>query len=1076
MKKIFISLLLLFGLSIISHADHFTRTTGFEWREGSGTFRIGNDVRIWASTSNVTTSFYVQKGTVTAYQIKFWEDGSIHFEDSKLQLSPDIKINGDAEITGDITGNSIALSSMTSQIIYVSTINSINNGSLNINAGDGTIIAGNISIDGDVIASTGTFNTIISTTITGVNGNFSDTLNSTIITDGTASLTGGDITGVGSITATTFTDDTATLTGGNITGLNNVETSTLTATNTVSVGTLTDGTATLTSGIISGLNDVQTTSATVTNTLNVGTLTDGTATLTNGSITGLLNVESSTITATNTITGGTLTDGTAIMTGGDITANNINVINTFSSEDIECNFLTVNSTSSLRGTVQTEDLRTDILTIGDSTGVVHAQWHFNESGGLTAFDSSGNSRNGTLQGSTPPTFVAGLLNNAISFGAFNDQYVDYGQIGIFDFDQKFSFSIWIKADLAGRARNIISKGDAGDGYAISIQADGDLEINLRDNASTRRIQLVLDTSLEDDAWHHIAVTYDGSYSLSGLTVKVDDGVPSTLASTDNLNIGDSMLVSNPFQVGALNGGTTYRDGLIDEVSVYEYELLAPSITQLYNSGSGTEDLPTGQNVIVIQKCPNESNVMCLQSRGNLNLASTNGNTDIYLSPGNNVGISTTTPTEKLHVNGTIKSEYAVIASTGLFSYSSGIALEITGGMLKTGCTAYGNNTDTHINLGDNCESGVNGQNYSNISIIKAVDSKAQEDGTHILGGDTIVITGRNSINVGGQDVIISGNGSTNIGSEDVDNAGLICATIAADNPTIESTAKFSVNFGKANELAGDYSLVGGQYMRSEGDNNFVWGFATSTEAISASNVAAFFPYGNAGKLAVGTGSPTGTLEISTGTGSTSLWVSSDSIAVGIGLNNPQGFLHIGDSVNGTYFEEDGTLVMIGDATVWEDLRFPATRIRQGATQKPDFDTDNVGLLFPQNDPAEIAYIIAQMPHSKLIGSDIEPHVHYIQTSVSTPTFKMDYIWIDIGESTGTWTTISSSTNIFTYTGGEIHQVMEFPTIPGSDSGVSSILSIKLYRDDNNVAGDVLVKEFDIHFQKNTLGSRTEYSK
>jgi len=27
---------------------------------------------------------------------------------------------------------------------------------------------------------------------------------------------------------------------------------------------------------------------------------------------------------------------------------------------------------------------------------------------------------------------------------------------------------------------------------------------------------------------------------------------------------------------------------------------------------------------------------------------------------------------------------------------------------------------------------------------------------------------------------------------------------------------------------------------------------------------------------------------------------------------------------------------------WDDLRFPASRIRQGATQKPDFDTTNLG--------------------------------------------------------------------------------------------------------------------------------------
>lgn len=47
-------------------------------------------------------------------------------------------------------------------------------------------------------------------------------------------------------------------------------------------------------------------------------------------------------------------------------------------------------------------------------------------------------------------------------------------------------------------------------------------------------------------------------------------------------------------------------------------------------------------------------------------------------------------------------------------------------------------------------------------------------------------------------------------------------------------------------------------------------------------------------------------------------------------------------------------------TRWTDESFPATRQRQGATQKPDFDYTNMGLLFPQNDTDEIVYIIDQM--------------------------------------------------------------------------------------------------------------------
>lgn len=163
--------------------------------------------------------------------------------------------------------------------------------------------------------------------------------------------------------------------------------------------------------------------------------------------------------------------------------------------------------------------------------------------------------------------------------------------------------------------------------------------------------------------------------------------------------------------------------------------------------------------------------------------------------------------------------------------------------------------------------------------------------------------------------------------------------------------------------------------------------------------------------------------------------------------------------------------------VWEDLRFPATTTKLGATSKPDFDYTNVGLLFPQNDATEITYINVQMPHAYSIGTDIVPHVHFIQSAATVPVFKMSYRWYDMGESAiGAFTTIATSTLVYTYTSGSIHQLAKFPNIVCPVTGMSSMLDIKLYREDNVVTGDVLVKEFDIHYQIDTIGSSTESSK
>lgn len=190
------------------------------------------------------------------------------------------------------------------------------------------------------------------------------------------------------------------------------------------------------------------------------------------------------------------------------------------------------------------------------------------------------------------------------------------------------------------------------------------------------------------------------------------------------------------------------------------------------------------------------------------------------------------------------------------------------------------------------------------------------------------------------------------------------------------------------------------------------------------------------------------------------------------------FGHVPDG-NYSEFENDGTLVFKGDATIWDDLRFPLTRALLGILNKPDYDFTNLGLLFPQNDTSEIVYIIAQISHKYKIGSSIYPHIHWVQSQATEAVWKMDYRWYDNGDDpTGGFTTLTAGAGYFTYPGsGSILQQSNFPAINGSGIDlISSFLDIKLYRDDNLVTGDVLAKEFDIHFEIDTIGSRSEQIK
>jgi hypothetical protein len=168
-------------------------------------------------------------------------------------------------------------------------------------------------------------------------------------------------------------------------------------------------------------------------------------------------------------------------------------------------------------------------------------------------------------------------------------------------------------------------------------------------------------------------------------------------------------------------------------------------------------------------------------------------------------------------------------------------------------------------------------------------------------------------------------------------------------------------------------------------------------------------------------------------------------------------------------------------TAWDDFLIVLNPGTQGATSKPDYDFTNLGLLFPQNDNTEIAYAVAQMSHSKLMDSDINLHIHYIQNSSDEPTFKIDYkFYLNGAAVPGSWTTISTADNdkaLLTYSSGSIMQIGKFPAIsPPSSETVSANLDIKLYRDDNDRTGDCLAKYVDFHYQIDQPGSNEEYTK
>jgi hypothetical protein len=181
-----------------------------------------------------------------------------------------------------------------------------------------------------------------------------------------------------------------------------------------------------------------------------------------------------------------------------------------------------------------------------------------------------------------------------SFDGGND-YVDLGDSldSVFaGTGKQWSFTAWVKADTLND-RLIFAKWHnslAGRAYFIRILSSGDLGVSLSSDGTTNnRWGKVTNTSpINTNTWHHVAVSYDQTATGNYIRLWVD-GVEDTNP-TDYLQSGTFTSIydgSATIQISGINGtGTQNFDGKIADVRIYDTDLTASQILDIYN---GTTD-------------------------------------------------------------------------------------------------------------------------------------------------------------------------------------------------------------------------------------------------------------------------------------------------------------------------------------------------------------------------------------------------------------------------------------------------------------------------------------------------------
>ena len=195
------------------------------------------------------------------------------------------------------------------------------------------------------------------------------------------------------------------------------------------------------------------------------------------------------------------------------------------------------------------------------------------------------------------------FNNGFSlfFDGVND-YLDIADNAAIDFDlsaEAFSCNLWMRTADTTASVIYLSKTSSNTGYTFELVGNR-LTIEMRATGTGDRIRVRgptnFGTTINDGNWHMLTCTYDGSSAASGITL-YHNATSLTLDIQNDTLTGDTSNAGNA-AIAADTGGSggKFGPGHIDEPAIWDAELSAAQVTEIYNAGVPI-DLQTGSGAI-----------------------------------------------------------------------------------------------------------------------------------------------------------------------------------------------------------------------------------------------------------------------------------------------------------------------------------------------------------------------------------------------------------------------------------------------------------------------------------------------
>jgi hypothetical protein len=228
-------------------------------------------------------------------------------------------------------------------------------------------------------------------------------------------------------------------------------------------------------------------------------------------------------------------------------------------------------------------------------------WHLNNN---TYEDARGN-YNGTAISGLNCTGDEGKFSEGCLFNGVNE-FIDTPTSGILRDTIQYTISVWTKPVSFGGWKGIVSK-YLSDTNCITIQAhtSGAMYFDV-DNGTTNSYASLGTGTLSTGNWYHIVAVYNGSGATNADKLKVYiDNIQKTLTFSGTLPSRTGLTNTANFTIGKMQS-TTYYNGNIDEVLIWNRSLSPLEVTDLYNRGLATDYSKYGNGGIIVNATYNST--------------------------------------------------------------------------------------------------------------------------------------------------------------------------------------------------------------------------------------------------------------------------------------------------------------------------------------------------------------------------------------------------------------------------------------------------------------------------------------